>query len=526
MMSRQDDEIKTPAKMRHIYIALIAIGHNVGRGLKALPSWRVPAGRMIGIVLALGLALAGCGNGVDRSAASIPLDAPSQTTAVTANRVRTAIKEVSPPSLLQKLRLRLDRYRPQVSIVSPTLNHVVESDTLAVNLNVTGLPLFRDERFGLGPHLQLLLDDQPAQLVFDTAEPIVLTNLTPGTHTLRVFAVRPWSESFKNEGAFAQTTFHVYTKTGKNTPDRSRPLLTYNQPSGTYGAEPILLDFYLTNAPLHAIAQEFDDDTIRDWRVRVTVNGQSFTLDRWEPLYLKGVKPGQNWLQLELIDELGEPIENGFNSTVRLFEYDPALNDGLAELVNGSVSLNDALSVVGVEPLIDTTGVTETREINNATEINTEINNVPIELPTGTPIEAPIKLPIEPELEPIEVSPSLESPEVLEPQELINSGDLDNSAVLDGSESGETTSEDSEPPETAEPSEISEISETPEPSAIAEPSETVLELEPASELISEPATEPATEPASELNPSATESDRQTITPIETLDQTDQANSID
>lgn len=346
--------------MRHIYTVWVAIGRsfgqgivrNVGRGWEAVRSWVMGLGRMMGVLLALGFALAGCGDRLDTSFTSIPLDTPSQTTALTASSP-AAIAEVSPPSLLQKLRSRFDRYRPQVSIISPALDTVIESNTVTVNLNVAGLPLFRDERFGLGPHLQLVLDDQPAQLIFDINEPIVLTDLAPGTHTLRAFAVRPWSESFKNEGAFAQTTFHVYTKTGKNSPNLARPLLTYNQPSGTYGAEPILLDFYLTNAPLHAIAQEFEDDTIHDWRVRVTVNGQSFMLDRWEPIYLKGVKSGQNWLQLELIDELGTPIENAFNSTVRLFEYDPMLNDGLTELVNGSVTLNDALSVVGIKPPIE-----------------------------------------------------------------------------------------------------------------------------------------------------------------------------
>jgi hypothetical protein len=335
--------------MRHIYSVLAAIAGRFGRTWGELLSGLLRFGRLLGVMLVLTITVVGCADRASTSA-SIPLDAP-KTEPIVETRTPPPVTEVSAPILLQKLRSRFERYRPQVAIVSPTPNSVIEQDTVAVTLNVTGLPLFRDDRFGLGPHLHLLLDDQSEQLVFDTSEPIVFTNLTPGTHTLRVFAARPWSESFKNEGAFAQTTFHIYTKTGKNEPDQSRPLLTYNQPCGTYGSEPILLDFYLTNAPLHAIAQEFEDDAIRDWRVRVTVNGQRFMLDRWEPLYLKGVKPGQNWLQLELIDEQGEPIENAFNSTVHLFQYDDQLQDGLAAIVGGEVSFEEALSIAGVEPL-------------------------------------------------------------------------------------------------------------------------------------------------------------------------------
>ncbi len=399
--------------MRHIHNVLTAIASSFGRGCGEILSRLVRAGRMIGVMLTLGLTLAGCGDGAETSV-SIPLDAPSSAASIAAIRASQQIAEVSPPIVLQQLRSRFERYRPQVSIVSPAPNSVIESDTVTVALNVSGLPLFRDDRFGLGPHLHLLLDDQPDQLIFDTNEPIVLTDLMPGTHTLRVFAARPWSESFKNEGAFAQTTFHVYTKTGKNAPNPSRPLLTYNQPRGTYGAEPILLDFYLTNAPLHAIAQEFDDDVIRDWRVRVTVNGQSFTLDRWEPIYLKGVKPGQNWLQLELIDELGEPIENGFNSTVRLFEYDPALKDGLAEIVSGEVSFEEALSVAGVEPVAEEQSQEEPIE-NNAIEEAIEPSPAAEQSEIDTSVANP-EISEEPAASPDTSEPSIEPNETEAPE--------------------------------------------------------------------------------------------------------------
>jgi len=39
--------------------------------------------------------------------------------------------------------------------------------------------------------------------------------------------------------------------------------------------------------PLHLVAQDNPNDDIADWRIRCTINGNSFVLDRWEPVYLK-----------------------------------------------------------------------------------------------------------------------------------------------------------------------------------------------------------------------------------------------
>ncbi|WP_341733754.1 hypothetical protein [Microcoleus sp. EPA2] len=257
------------------------------------------------------------------------------------NSVLTPIKrisEVSPPVSIQKLRQALEIYQPQVSILNPQPDQVLQDTYISVQLQVKDLPIFKDANLGLGPHLQVLLDNQPYQAVYDTNQPLELSDLEPGTHTLRVFASRPWEESFKNDGAYAQTTFHVFTKTEDNHPDRNLPQLTYNQPQDTYGAEPIMLDFYLTNAPLHLTAQENSQDEILDWKIRATVNGESFTIDQWQPIYLKGFKPGKNWVQLEFIDELGNPIKNAFNNTVRLVNYQPQGQDTLSKLVRGELT--------------------------------------------------------------------------------------------------------------------------------------------------------------------------------------------
>ncbi|MBD2332007.1 hypothetical protein H6G22_09445 [Desertifilum sp. FACHB-868] len=278
----------------------------------------------------------------DRAEAPPGLPLTSNSTSQTAKN----IAEVSPPEVIQQLRQTLEVYQPQVKILSPQLNEVLTDTSVSVRLQVQDLPLFKDEKWGLGPHLHVILDNQPYKAVYDTSQPLVFEDLSPGTHTIRAFASRPWHESFKNEGAYAQTTFHIFARTQDNDPELKKPLLTYSRPVGTYGAEPILLDYYLTNAPLHLVAQEKPNDDILDWKIRATVNGESFIIDQWQPLYLKGFKPGKNWVELELLDEFGNPIENEFNNTVRLITYEPRGKDTLAKLTRGELSASEVRSIV------------------------------------------------------------------------------------------------------------------------------------------------------------------------------------
>ncbi|ACK68872.1 conserved hypothetical protein [Gloeothece citriformis PCC 7424] len=256
------------------------------------------------------------------------------------------LNEVAPPSLIQQLQPALEQYQPQVSIISPKADQVLSDTTVEVQLQVQDLPLLKNPDLGLGLHLNLIIDNEPSQAIYTVDQPIILEKLTPGTHTLRVFAARPWDESFKNEGAYAQTTFHIFTKTDDNNPDPNLPLLTYSRPQGNYGAEPIMLDFYLTNAPLHLIAQENTEDDIVDWRIRVIVNGESFLLDNWQPIYLKGFEEGQNWVQLEFIDEQGNTVSNVYNNTVRLISYTPNGQDPLSKLVRGEFTLAQARGII------------------------------------------------------------------------------------------------------------------------------------------------------------------------------------
>ncbi len=296
------------------------------------------------IIGVLVLSLTACGGKAASQDASIQLsEKPVQEKNA---QLSSKISEVAPPEVIQELRQTVENYQPQVQILNPQPDEVLQEDKLKVRLQVKDLPIFKDAQYKLGSHLEVILDNQPGLEIYDLNQPLELSDLSPGTHTLRVFASRAWHESFKNAGAYAQTTFHVFTKSDDNNPDTSLPILTYNSPEGSYGAEPILVDFYLTNAPLHILAKDNPDSAIADWRIRCTINGESFIIDRWQSLYLKGFNSGQNWVKLEFLDNQGNPVKNAFNSTVRVINYEAKGKDTLAKIVRGELSSEDLRGIV------------------------------------------------------------------------------------------------------------------------------------------------------------------------------------
>jgi hypothetical protein len=344
----------------------------------------------------------------------------------------------------------LEIHQPQVKILSPRPDEVFKDNSVTVRLQVQDFPAFKNEDLGMGPHLHVILDNQPYRAVYDPSEPLVFEDLTPGTHTIRAFASRPWHESFKNEGAFAQTTFHIFAKTPDNTPDPNQPLLTYSRPQGEYGAEPVMLDFYLNNVPLHLIAQERPDDDVKDWKIRCTINGESFEFDEWQPIYLKGLKPGKNWVQLELLDEDGNPFSNAFNNTVRVITYTPNGTDTLSKLVRGELSAVEARGIVDpnyVPPAPAPEPIPEPEETLPGPE--SELEPIP---------EASPEPEVNPDLEEPEptASPETEAeqaPEELAPEEEIPEVEEETPSITapesDEPESAESETPDSEAPNVA-----------------------------------------------------------------------------
>lgn len=292
------------------------------------------------------------------------------------NKNTTATTTASPPIVkeltvvprpqtieeLMKQRGEQDQATPTLRVITPANNSTVNGSTVAVKLDLAGdlkgyVP-HKDPATDKGNHIHLILDNQPYEAYYNLDQPFELRNVAEGKHTLRVFPSRPWHESYKNEGAFQIVTFTVKgggdpakpttTNTGQvmapaQSPsataspsparegkdvtastagdvDPTKPLLTYSRPKGDYAgaeADPIMIDFWLTNGKLQSDGGEY--------RVRYTIDGGAPRfIDVWKPIWISGWTSGKHTIKLELVDKSGNPVENGgYNSTTREINVTP-----------------------------------------------------------------------------------------------------------------------------------------------------------------------------------------------------------
>ncbi len=238
----------------------------------------------------------------------------SEPSPVTSSKPSGQLQEVAPPGAVQQVRERLNDLAPQIEVLSPANDSTLPAGPWTLKLKVQDWPLYEDETNGLGPHLVVQLDDQPPRRISSAAEAqgLSMPELSPGSHRLTVFAARPWGEVVKAPGASQQLRLHRVARNPSQLPASGSPQLIAASPSDLQHNEPVLIDWLLIDAPL----QHLRDDDAR-WRLRVSVNGDSFLVDRQTPLWLKGLKRGSNAVQLELLDGRGDPLNPPFNSVVR-----------------------------------------------------------------------------------------------------------------------------------------------------------------------------------------------------------------
>lgn len=265
-----------------------------------------------------------------------------------------------------------DAAAPALAFVEPREGATVTGSTVKLQLKLAGdlkgYEPHKDPTTGMGNHIHVILDNQPYEAYYELGRPFELRNVSEGPHTIRVFASRPWHESYKNDGSFQMVSFTVKgggdasrpttTAGGQKMADnrnvipsnlnaaspaaspgtspsaspaaagegkemqpstggaveRTKPLLTYSRPKGEYkgpDADAIMIDFWLSNAKLQGDGG--------DYRVRYSVDGgEPKYLDKWEPIWLTGWAAGKHTVKLELIDKSGNVVDNGgYNSTSR-----------------------------------------------------------------------------------------------------------------------------------------------------------------------------------------------------------------
>lgn len=227
------------------------------------------------------------------------------------------LQEVAPPGAVQQLQEALALRRPQVTIEAPRDGANLPAGPIKLSLQVRDWPLVDAGQLGLGPHVVVQVDDLPAIRL--SGLELELPPLSPGSHRITAYAARPWGEAVKSPGAWSQIRVHRVTANPLAIPQPGTPQLLPVSPADLADSEPLLLDWLLLDAPLQGLR-----DNDGSWRLRVSVNGDSFLVDQNSPLWLKGWQPGSNSLLLELVDGLGEPLNPPFNSLVREVVLDPS----------------------------------------------------------------------------------------------------------------------------------------------------------------------------------------------------------
>ena len=238
-----------------------------------------------------------------------------------AGAAAATLQEVAPPGAVQQLNQRLGEHAPDVQIQAPADQSVLPAGPWTLKLQVRDWPLADAGDLGLGPHLVVQLDEEPPLRLSsaEAAAAVPMPELRPGSHRVTVYAARPWGEAVKAPGASRQIRLHRVARNAAELPAPGTAQLIVASPDDLPQSEPVLIDWLLLDAPLQHLRN--DDNS---WRLRISVNGDSFLVDRQTPLWLKGFRRGSNAVQLELLDGRGDPLNPPFNSVVR----EVLINDG------------------------------------------------------------------------------------------------------------------------------------------------------------------------------------------------------
>ena len=260
------------------------------------------------------------------------------------------LQELPPPLAVQQIQAALADRQPRVTILAPADGTNVPNGNWTLKLLAQDWPLTDGGALGLGPHVVIQIDDQePIRLTEHRSTPqgdslqLTLPALTPGSHRITAYAAKPWGEAAKNSGAASQIRIDRVAANPLTVPEPGSPQLLPVSPQGVVSSEPVLLDWLLLDAPLQHLR-----DNDGSWRLRVSVNGDSFITDQNVPIWLKGWTSGSNSLQLELLDGRGKPLNPPFNSLVSELVLKPSEPKPRWQL--GRLSAEELASLVGQTP--------------------------------------------------------------------------------------------------------------------------------------------------------------------------------
>lgn len=143
--------------------------------------------------------------------------------------------------------------------------------------------------------------------------PLVLKNLAPGGHLLRVYEAE--EDGRLAPAGSAWVYFYVGRKDFRNFASAGMPLLTVNQPvsgQNVPGADGrIWVDFHVHHAEIGGEGGN---------GLKVVLNGRERVHRKPGPFPLDLLEPGQHRLALELVDGRGDPVPGPYAKVERKFE--------------------------------------------------------------------------------------------------------------------------------------------------------------------------------------------------------------
>ena len=227
------------------------------------------------------------------------------------------LREVEPPGAVQQLHQALAKHHPQLTLISPLDGSQLKGGPLNLELKIEDWPLANDRELGLGAHVAIQVDDQaPVRLSERNGNRVSLElpPLSPGSHRFTAYAAYPWGEAVKTPGASLHWSVDQLRPLMGTQPKRDAPWLAVVSPAELGGDTPLLVDWLVWNAPL----QNLRAGDAR-WRLRITVNEDSFVVDQQDALWLQGIDnhKGINTVQMELLNGIGESLEPVFNNQLR-----------------------------------------------------------------------------------------------------------------------------------------------------------------------------------------------------------------
>ena len=201
-------------------------------------------------------------------------------------------------------------------VTEPAANSTVPAGPVAFNYELTNYELTKmtghDHAKEMansmqGQHIHNIVDNEPYTAHYETR---FSKDLKEGNHVVLSFLSRSYHESLKHPSASDLRVIRVGNPKATSDFDLKGQHMFYSRPKGEYvgdDTKKIMLDFYLVNTDLSPEGN----------KVRATINGTEFMLDRWLPYTIEGLPMGENKIKLELLDNAGNVIPGPYNTVER-----------------------------------------------------------------------------------------------------------------------------------------------------------------------------------------------------------------